>query len=132
SRLASLAELDTLMRVLGAAETGAAMLNAEAEYGAAASAEAKRRWAEVGIDWAFNTGRPIIAPEGSLPAFSEQYRRANESGARILGYFFSKPFDTCTSFRGHLAFDTLPGWREFRNLSLPDQRSVLLDPDRRA
>jgi N-acyl-D-amino-acid deacylase len=57
---------------------------------------------------------------------------ADRLGARLMSYWFSKPFDTVTGFRGHLAFDTLPGWKKFRYLPLDEQRAYLEHPERRA
>jgi N-acyl-D-amino-acid deacylase len=130
SRQAGMEELDALVDVLGQVNTGMIMLNGQPDqYDDPALKEA---WGERVVRWAFETGRPIIAPESGQPAFKERYRRANAEGARLYGFFLAKPFDTCTSFRSVLAFDTLPGWKAFRYLPLPEQRRVLEDPERRA
>jgi len=122
-------EVAQLARVLGRTRTGVlqlATLMAEPENQAHL------------LDLARTGGRPVHQgciykadqPEGfrcSL-AFLDH---AAEQGARIIGQAHVRPLVNVIGFKVGLPFDLLPTWRELRRQSLPAQRAVLEDPERR-
>ena len=137
SRLARWDEVRALVGVLG--ELGAGLFELANEDAAHADPDAQADYfarlqalaVETGVPVCFGVGSTRHAPQ-SWRAWMGLMDRVAEAGGRMFAQVHARRFEIVWSFRAHLPFDGLPGWRELRARPLAEQRSALRDPALRA
>ena len=88
---------------------------------------------------AIESGRPTTFIVSSLPAAKGVWQEmlklieeTNRRGGRMMSQVLSRQVQSVLGFNTQLPFDHLPAWREIRSRPLGEQRSALMNPERRA
>jgi len=90
-------------------------------------------------DLAVESGRPVTwgmfsarrAPD-IWPPYFDLLNETAEMGGTMFAQVHSRALNVMMSFESRLPFDKFPVWKEFRELSLADQKAGLQDPAMRA
>ena len=135
SRLASWAEVQSLVGVMTDLGTGVFELAQEQPGDPDGRADYARRITDLAVE----SGRPVTYVVGSSAAAPDAWKDAlallddiAAKGGRVTGQVHSREFLSIIGFKVNLPFDRLPGWRELRARPLAEQRAALTDPVRRA
>ena len=135
SRLASWAEVQSLVGVMTDLGTGVFELAQEQPGDPDARADYAKRITDLAVE----SGRPVTYVVGSSAAAPDAWKDAlallddiAAKGGRVTGQVHSREFLSIIGFKVNLPFDRLPGWRELRARPLAEQRAALTDPVRRA
>jgi N-acyl-D-amino-acid deacylase len=135
SRLADWSEVCRLVGTLGAASGKVFELAVEPSFSdpdpdvrAEASARLGALAAATGVPVTFG----VAAPHPQTATLLDLLDRSASAGTRMFGQSHSRGISVVMSFGGHLPFDALPRWREFRMLPAAEQLARLRDPATRA
>jgi N-acyl-D-aspartate/D-glutamate deacylase len=133
SRVAPFAEIETIVRGLGAIDAGIfqlAMARGDVDF--------NRKFYQALVDLSIETGRPITFGSLSRRSMPGQWRelydiidRGNQNGAHLFTQVHSREINTLISFETATAFDTMEVWRDVRALPLDAQKKALRDPEMR-
>lgn len=136
SRLASWDEVKELVGVMSELDAGIFEIASEE---AGRSPEAQREYQVRLRDLAVESGRPVTwgmfsarrAPD-IWPPYFDLLNETAEMGGTMFAQVHSRALNVMMSFESRLPFDKFPVWKEFRELSLAEQKAGLLDPAMRA
>jgi len=136
SRLATWDEVKELVGVMSELDAGIFEIASEE---AGRSPEAQREYHVRLRDLAVESGRPVTwgmfsarrAPE-IWPPYFDLLNETAELGGTMFAQVHSRALNVMMSFETRLPFDKFPVWKEFRELSLADQKAGLQDPAMRA
>ncbi|MBQ0720819.1 MAG: amidohydrolase family protein [Gammaproteobacteria bacterium] len=136
SRLASWDEVKELVGVMSELDAGIFEIASE-EAGRAP--EAQREYQVRLRDLAVESGRPVTwgmfsarrAPD-IWPPYFDLLNETAELGGTMFAQVHSRALNVLMSFESRLPFDKFPVWKEFRELSLDEQKAGLRDPAMRA
>ena len=133
SRIADWDEIERLVGVMGALNSGIFQVGPDISGG-----EAQRACLERLRKIALDSGRPVMfgmlaTKQGIDPnPWDYQTRFMDETvaaGGRMYGQATTRSINAVFSLRSYLPFDVLPGWREIRALPLAEQKRRLADPE---
>jgi N-acyl-D-amino-acid deacylase len=136
SRIAEWSEIERLVAVMGALDTGIFQVGPDISGG-----EAQKACLEQLRKIALDTGRPIMfgmlaTKQGIDPnPWDFQTRFMDETvalGGRMYGQATTRSINAVFSLKSYLPFDVLPAWKELRALPLNEQKQRLRDPEVRA
>jgi N-acyl-D-aspartate/D-glutamate deacylase len=138
SRLASWAEVQQLVGIVG--ETGTGMFELSVDAAARSDDPSVReQWNKQLGDLAVTSGATVtfgvVPTKPGCEDAREQLQlmeRTIAAGGRMFGQAHSRGISTILSFEAQLPFDRLEHWREIRQLPLEEQRSFYMDPTVRA
>src|SRR5215813_14900391 len=135
SRLATWHEVETMVRAM--AEVGSGTLEIAGAPSGAASDTAEKYYDKL-CSLAIETGRPVTFGLFSSRHAPDAWRRAleivdrvNARGGRFIPQVHSRALNVLLSFETQLPFDKWEMWRDMRKLPLAEQKSWLLDADKR-
>lgn len=136
SRLANWDEVKELVGVMSELDAGIFEIASEE---AGRSPEAQREYQVRLRDLAVESGRPVTwgmfsarrAPD-IWPPYFDLLNETAEMGGTMFAQVHSRALNVMMSFESRLPFDKFPVWKEFRELSLAEQKAGLLDPAMRA
>jgi N-acyl-D-aspartate/D-glutamate deacylase len=133
SRIADWEEIERLVGVMGALNSGIFQVGPDISGG-----EAQRACLERLRKIALDSGRPVMfgmlaTKQGIDPnPWDYQTRFMDETvaaGGRMYGQATTRSINAVFSLRSYLPFDVLPGWMEIRALPLAEQKRRLADPE---
>ena len=133
SRIADWEEIERLVGVMGALNSGIFQVGPDISGG-----EAQRACLEQLRKIALDSGRPVMfgmlaTRQGINPnPWDYQTRFMDETvsaGGRMYGQATTRSINAVFSLRSYLPFDVLPAWKEIRALPLAEQKRQLADPD---
>ena len=138
SRVAAWEEIRRLVGVMGEMNAGIFEIAAEEVSRHLRDPEGLKDYHRRLRDLAVETGRPITygvfgrreAP-GAWRLYYDLIEETARRGGRMFAQVHSRGLNAVLSFKTQMPFDRLPGWKEFREQSLADQRRGLLDPEQR-
>ncbi len=136
SRLATWDEVKELVGVMSELDAGIFEIASEE---AGRSPEAQREYQVRLRDLAVESGRPVTwgmfsarrAPD-IWPPYFDLLNETAEMGGTMFAQVHSRALNVMMSFETRLPFDKFPVWKEFRELSLAEQKAGLQDPAMRA
>jgi N-acyl-D-aspartate/D-glutamate deacylase len=136
SRLATWDEVKELVGVMSELDAGIFEIASEE---AGRSPEAQREYQVRLRDLAVESGRPVTwgmfsarrAPD-IWPPYFDLLNETAEMGGTMFAQVHSRALNVLMSFETRLPFDKFPVWKEFRELSLAEQKAGLQDPAMRA
>ncbi len=136
SRLATWDEVKELVGVMTELDAGIFEIASEE---AGRDPEAQREYQVRLRDLAVESGRPVTwgmfsarrAPD-IWPPYFDLLNETAEMGGTMFAQVHSRALNVMMSFESRLPFDKFPVWKEFRELSLADQKAGLQDPAMRA
>ncbi len=136
SRLATWDEVKELVGVMSELDAGIFEIASEE---AGRSPEAQREYQVRLRDLAVESGRPVTwgmfsarrAPD-IWPPYFDLLNETAELGGTMFAQVHSRALNVMMSFESRLPFDKFPVWKEFRELSLAEQKAGLQDPAMRA
>ena len=133
SRIADWDEIERLVGVMGALNSGIFQVGPDISGG-----EAQRACLERLRKIALDSGRPVMfgmlaTKQGIDPnPWDYQTRFMDETvaaGGRMYGQATTRSINAVFSLRSYLPFDVLPGWKEIRALPIAEQKRRLADPE---
>ncbi len=133
SRIADWGEIERLVGVMGALNSGIFQVGPDISGG-----EAQRACLAQLRKIAIDSGRPVMfgmlaTKQGIDPnPWDFQTRFMDETvaaGGRMYGQATTRSINAVFSLRSYLPFDVLPGWKEIRALPLDEQKRRLADPE---
>ena len=133
SRIADWEEIERLVGVMGALNSGIFQVGPDISGG-----EAQRACLERLRKIALDSGRPVMfgmlaTKQGIDPnPWDYQTRFMDETvaaGGRMYGQATTRSINAVFSLRSYLPFDVLPGWKEIRALPIAEQKRRLADPE---
>jgi N-acyl-D-aspartate/D-glutamate deacylase len=136
SRIAEWSEIERLVGVMGALDSGIFQVGPDISGG-----EAQKACLEKLRRIAIDSGRPIMfgmlaTKQGIDPnPWDFQTRFMDETvamGGRMYGQATTRSINAVFSLKSYLPFDVLPGWKAVRALPLAEQKERLRDPEVRA
>lgn len=136
SRLASWDEVKELVGVMSELDAGIFEIASEE---AGRDPEAQREYQVRLRDLAVESGRPVTwgmfsarrAPD-IWPPYFDLLNETAKMGGTMFAQVHSRALNVLMSFETRLPFDKFPVWKEFRQLSLTEQKAGLQDPAMRA
>ncbi|MEZ0151539.1 MAG: amidohydrolase family protein [Candidatus Reddybacter sp.] len=136
SRLATWDEVRELVGVMSELDAGIFEIASEE---AGRSPEAQREYQVRLRDLAVESGRPVTwgmfsarrAPD-IWPPYFDLLNETAKLGGTMFAQVHSRALNVMMSFETRLPFDKFPVWKEFRELSLAEQKAGLQDPVMRA
>ncbi len=136
SRLATWDEVKELVGVMSELDAGIFEIASEE---AGRSPEAQREYQVRLRDLAVESGRPVTwgmfsarrAPD-IWPPYFDLLNETAEMGGTMFAQVHSRALNVLMSFETRLPFDKFPVWKEFRELSLAEQKAGLQEPAMRA
>ncbi len=136
SRLATWDEVKELVGVMTELDAGIFEIASEE---AGRDPEAQREYQVRLRDLAVESGRPVTwgmfsarrAPD-IWPPYFDLLNETAEMGGTMFAQVHSRALNVMMSFESRLPFDKFPVWKEFRELSLAEQKAGLQDPAMRA
>ncbi len=136
SRLATWDEVKELVGVMSELDAGIFEIASEE---AGRDPESQREYQVRLRDLAVESGRPVTwgmfsarrAPD-IWPPYFDLLNETAEMGGTMFAQVHSRALNVMMSFESRLPFDKFPVWKEFRELSLADQKAGLQDPAMRA
>ncbi len=136
SRLATWDEVKELVGVMTELDAGIFEIASEE---AGRDPESQREYQVRLRDLAVESGRPVTwgmfsarrAPD-IWPPYFDLLNETAEMGGTMFAQVHSRALNVMMSFESRLPFDKFPVWKEFRELSLADQKAGLQDPAMRA
>lgn len=135
SRVADWEELDYIIGEM--AKVNAGVFQCGPDF---SSGEAQKVFLARFREVALSTGRPFMLPTAStrqgdnpLPwQFQMDYLdEVAAAGGRMHGQATTRSINAIFSLKTYLPFDVLPSWKQFRLLSLEEQKRHMADPDNR-
>jgi N-acyl-D-aspartate/D-glutamate deacylase len=135
SRIGNWAEIERLVGVMGALDSGIFQIGPDISGG-----EAQRQCLEQLRKIALDSGRPIMfgmlaTKQGIDPnPWDFQTRFMDETvaaGGRMYGQATTRSINAVFSLKSYLPFDVLPTWKKVRALPLAEQKARLADPETR-
>ncbi|MBL4782246.1 MAG: amidohydrolase family protein [Porticoccaceae bacterium] len=136
SRLATWDEVKELVGVMTELDAGIFEIASEE---AGRDPESQREYQVRLRDLAVESGRPVTwgmfsarrAPD-IWPPYFDLLNETAEMGGTMFAQVHSRALNVMMSFESRLPFDKFPVWKEFRELSLAEQKAGLQDPAMRA
>jgi N-acyl-D-amino-acid deacylase len=125
SRLAAWDEIEALATTLGRAADAVFQIGSGEDE--VTKADHMLRLQKLAID----TGAQVVTPSVSLDV-TALIEETIAAGGRMFGLTQCRGFNVLQSFKTRLSFDTLPSWKDIRQLPLEQQRKLYEDPDVRA
>src|SRR5262249_20949237 len=133
SRIADWEEIDRLVGVMGALDTGIFQIGPDISGG-----EAQRVFLERLRRVALESGRPtmfgVLATRQGVDPNPWNYQthyldQTAAAGGRMFGQATTRSINAVFSLKSYLPFDVLPAWQALRKLPVDEQKRRLADPE---